>query len=58
MWDTFAQVAAVAALKDTEYLARTIKTNHEGLAQLVEVFEALGLEYILRWKFYLCEGGA
>lgn len=52
--DTFAQVAAVAALKDTEYLARTIKTNHEGLAQLVEGFEALGLEYIPSVGNFIC----
>ncbi len=40
------QAAALAALDDEAFVQRSIKTNTEGLAQLVEGFRQLGLEYV------------
>jgi len=42
---TVAQAAAVAALADTDFLARSYELNLRGMAQLTEAFEALGLDY-------------
>lgn len=39
-------VAAEAALKDDEYIAKSCELNQQGLKQLSEGFDALGLEYI------------
>jgi histidinol-phosphate aminotransferase len=41
-----AQVAAIAALDDTEFLERTIEANHRSLAQLTSCFDSLGLRYV------------
>jgi histidinol-phosphate aminotransferase len=41
-----ALVAAEHALKDRDHLDRSVDLNHKGMAQLVAVFEELGLEYI------------
>jgi len=41
-----AQVAALAALDDSEHLQHSVRRNHEGLAQLVAGFRKLGLPYI------------
>ncbi|WP_394794376.1 histidinol-phosphate transaminase [Armatimonas sp.] len=40
------QVAAAAALNDTEFIARTKKNNDDGIAQLIAGFEKLGLSWI------------
>ncbi|MEG2213550.1 MAG: aminotransferase class I/II-fold pyridoxal phosphate-dependent enzyme, partial [Clostridiales bacterium] len=40
-----AQVAAVAALDDTEFLTAVKKNNDEGRAYLNQQFEAMGMEY-------------
>jgi len=41
-----AQIAAEAALDDTDFLRKSIKTNREGKIYLYKEFENLGLEYI------------
>jgi len=41
-----AQVAAIAALQDTEFLERSYACNRAGLAQLTAGVQALGLEYV------------
>lgn len=41
-----AQMAATAALKDADFLARTAACNASGLQFLYEAFDKLGLEYI------------
>lgn len=49
-----AQVAALAALDDKEFLTRTIETNRISLAMLRECFERLGIEYVpTAANFYL-----
>ena len=44
--DTFALEAATAVLGDSDYLERSRKTNSEGMTQLIEGFDQLGLPYI------------
>ena len=44
--NTVAQAAAVAALADDDFLARSFELNLRGMAQLTGAFEALGLEYV------------
>lgn len=41
-----AQAAAIAALKDTEFLRRTYEVNQLGMAQICAEFDALGIQYI------------
>lgn len=41
-----AQIAATAALKDDDSLARTVASNASGLRFLYEAFDKLGLEYV------------
>jgi len=41
-----AQIAATAALDDTDFLRRSIKTNREGKIYLYKEFNNLGLKYI------------
>ena len=41
-----AQMAAIAALSDDEYLADSVKMNSDGYSQLVKGFEAFELNYI------------
>jgi len=41
-----AQAAAVAALADDAFLARSYELNLRGMQQLTEAFDALGLEYV------------
>lgn len=41
-----AQAAALAALEDSDYLARSVAMNREGMQQLSSGLEALGLGYI------------
>jgi histidinol-phosphate aminotransferase len=40
-----AQVAGIAALADTEFVARTVATNEQGKRDLYAAFNALGLNY-------------
>ncbi|HTH76631.1 MAG TPA: histidinol-phosphate transaminase [Trinickia sp.] len=44
--NTMAQAAAIAALGDTAFLARTAALNTAGYRRLTEAFEKLGLEYV------------
>ena len=44
--NTVAQAAAVAALADDAFLARSYELNLCGMQQLTAAFEALGLEYV------------
>jgi len=44
--NTLAQAAATAALDDTEFVSRTLKTVREGLAYLYDELDRLGLEYL------------
>ncbi|MBO9539402.1 histidinol-phosphate transaminase [bacterium] len=41
-----AQAAGVAALGDTEFLARTLENNRKGLAMLREGFDRLGVKHV------------
>ena len=41
-----AQVAALAALDDSEYLQHVVQRNREGMQQLLAGFDSLGLPYI------------
>lgn len=53
-----AQVAAVAALHDHDFLRETVRVNAEGLAQLAAGFDTLGLRYVpSRANFMLVEVG-
>ncbi|UZE94879.1 histidinol-phosphate transaminase [Alkalimarinus alittae] len=44
--NSFALEAALAVLSDDEYLASSQRTNTEGMKQLIEGFDRLGLAYI------------
>ncbi|MFN7887921.1 MAG: pyridoxal phosphate-dependent aminotransferase, partial [Betaproteobacteria bacterium] len=44
--NSLAQAAAVAALGDAEFLARSYEVNRQGMAQLIASFEALGLAHV------------
>ncbi len=41
-----AQVAALAALDDTEFVEKTLRGNAAGVSQLYKGFDALGLKYV------------
>ena len=54
-----AQAAAVAALGDEEFLARSYALNLSGMQQLTQGFEALGLEHVPSYgNFVLVKVGA
>src|SRR5450830_66747 len=44
--NSLAQAAAIAALNDTAFLAQSAALNAQGYAQLIEAFDALGLDYV------------
>jgi histidinol-phosphate aminotransferase len=44
--NSLAQAAALAALNDAEFLARSVEVNRSGMAQLTAGFDALGLGYV------------
>ncbi|HEY8607419.1 MAG TPA: histidinol-phosphate transaminase [Noviherbaspirillum sp.] len=44
--NSLAQAAAVAALGDTAFLARSARLNADGYQQLTAAFDALGLQYV------------
>lgn len=44
--NSMAQAAALAAMNDTEHVAKTMQTNREGLAFYEQAFAARGLEYV------------
>jgi histidinol-phosphate aminotransferase len=54
-----AQAAAVAALADLDFVARSYALNLDGMRQLTEAFEALKLEYVPSYgNFVLVKVGA
>ena len=52
--NSLAQVAAVAALGDEDYLASSRAINQQGVAQLQQGLTELGLEYIPSFGNFLC----
>jgi len=44
--NSMAQAAALAAMNDSEHVAKTMETNREGLAFYEQAFAARGLEYV------------
>lgn len=50
----YAQVAAVAALKDQNFVKRTVEFNRQGMAQFLAVFDRLNLEYIPSYGNFVC----
>jgi len=42
----FAQIAAIAALKDQDFVQKSVQFNQQGMQQLTTGFNALGLSYI------------
>ena len=44
--NSLAQAAAIAALKDTDFLAKSFTVNREGKAQLQQGFAKLGLTFV------------
>ena len=44
--NALAQAAAIAALQDTAFLARSAQMNTEGLAQLTAALKAMGIDYV------------
>jgi len=44
--NSMAQAAAIAALNDSDFLARSAQLNRDGYCQLTAAFDALGLEYV------------
>ena len=44
--NSLAQLAAVAALVDDEHLQKSIRVNQQGMAQLTQGFESLGLAFV------------
>ena len=47
--NSLAQAAAAAALDDTDFLARSVALNRQGMTQLTGAFQRLGLPYIPSW---------
>jgi histidinol-phosphate aminotransferase len=44
--NTPAQAAAVAALQDADFLARSYEVNRQGMGELTAAFDKLALEYV------------
>lgn len=56
--NTLAQIAAIAALDDTDHLQRTIENNRRGLEYLYSAVKALGFEYVpTEANFFLIKVG-
>lgn len=50
----YAQIAAVAALKDQSFVKRTVEFNHQGMAQFLAVFNKFNLDYIPSYGNFVC----
>jgi histidinol-phosphate aminotransferase len=50
----FAQVAATAALKDQNFIQQVINNNQQGMQQIIDGIDLLGLEYIPSYGNFLC----
>jgi len=44
--NSLAQAAAIAALADEGFVARSVEVNRQGMAQLTAAFDRLGLRYL------------
>lgn len=49
-----AQIAALAALDDSEHIRSSVASNSQGLAQLIAGFNTLGLKYIPSVANFIC----
>src|SRR5690606_18423178 len=52
--DMLAQVAAIAALDDDEYVRQVVASNRKGMAQIVNGLSELGLSWIPSLGNFLC----
>ncbi len=52
--NSLAQAAAIAALQDQAFIERVVELNTAGMKQLVDGFEAIGLEYIPSVGNFIC----
>jgi len=52
--NSVAQVAAEAALHDAEHIERSVVLNRNGMQQLIEAFDQLGLDYIPSVANFIC----
>jgi histidinol-phosphate aminotransferase len=52
--NALALAAAVAVLDDADYLEASVKTNNDGMRQIVDGFNSLGLEYIDSVGNFVC----
>jgi histidinol-phosphate aminotransferase len=52
--NSMAQAAALAALQDQAFIERVVELNNAGMKQLVDGFEALGLEHIPSVGNFVC----
>ncbi len=52
--NTLASVAGLAAIDDHEHIQNSIKTNHQGLRQIEQACNSLGLAYIPSVGNFLC----
>jgi len=50
----FAQVAAIAALQDQDFVAESVKVNAQGMRQLIETLDEMGLGYIPSVCNFVC----
>ena len=51
--NSIAQAAAVASLADDDFVARSYALNQAGMAQLIQGFNKLGLEYIVSYANFV-----
>ena len=51
--NSIAQAAAVASLADDDFVARSYALNQAGMAQLIQGFNMLGLEYIVSYANFV-----
>jgi len=52
--NSMAQVGALAALGDAEFIKRSIKTNSDGKQQLYKAFDKVGIEYLKTEANFIC----
>ena len=52
--NSMAMVAAQAALKDTDHIKQSVKLNQDGMQQLTDAFDNMGLRYIPSVGNFVC----
>jgi histidinol-phosphate aminotransferase len=52
--NSMAQVGALAALGDAEFVERSVKTNSDGKRQLYKAFDKAGIEYLKTEANFIC----